>query len=159
MLPLKKVLCPTDFSEPSYAGLKAGRELAVHFGAELWLIHVIPPIPVYGPFPDLPVAASFDIPQYQQELVAYSKKALQDVVEQRLAPEVRAQTLVAVGDAAQQIVRAARKEDCDLIVIATHGQTGWRRFVFGSVAEKVVRLAACPVLTVQGPGKPAPEGN
>jgi nucleotide-binding universal stress UspA family protein len=151
MLPLTKILCPTDFSEHSYEGLKVGRELALHFAAQMWLIHVIPPIPVYGPFPDLPIGTTFNIPLYQQELVAYSENALREVVEKRLLPEVSAQILVAVGDAAPQIVRAARQENFDLIVIATHGQTGWRRFVFGSVAEKVVRLAPGPVLTVQMP--------
>src|SRR5512135_697295 len=114
MLPLKKVLCPTDFSDPSYEGLKVGQELALYFAAELWLIHVIPPIPVYGPFPDLPISTTFNIPLYQQELVAFSENALKEVVEQRLSAEVRAHTRVAVGDAAQQIVWAAGKESFDL---------------------------------------------
>jgi nucleotide-binding universal stress UspA family protein len=58
---------------------------------------------------------------------------------------------VTTGEAAPEILRMAQKEQVDLIVIATHGLTGWRRLVFGSVAEKVVRQASCPVLTIVAP--------
>jgi len=57
-------------------------------------------------------------------------------------------TMLVDGDPAQEICQAAKEKGADLIVIATHGQTGWRRLVFGSVTEKVVRLAPCPVLTI-----------
>jgi nucleotide-binding universal stress UspA family protein len=62
--------------------------------------------------------------------------------------------MVKLGSAAEQIANMAVAEKSDLIVIATHGLTGWRRFVFGSVTEKVVRLAQCPVLTIQQPQEP-----
>jgi len=61
--------------------------------------------------------------------------------------------IVVLGGAADEIIRISGEEKVDLIVIATHGQTGWRHMVFGSVAEKVVRLAPCPVLTVRAPHK------
>ena len=57
--------------------------------------------------------------------------------------------VIRYGDASREIVRIAREEEADVIVIATHGLTGWRHLVFGSVAEKVVRLAECPVLTIR----------
>jgi nucleotide-binding universal stress UspA family protein len=73
------------------------------------------------------------------------------VMQERISDEVKVSTMVKLGSAADQIVSTAATEKFDLIVIATHGLTGWRRFVFGSVAEKVVRLAECPVLTIQQP--------
>jgi universal stress protein A len=72
-------------------------------------------------------------------------------VTQKVSPEVRTLATVVTGDPAPEIVRLAEQEVVDLIVIATHGQSGWRHFVFGSVAEKVVRLAPCPVLTIRAP--------
>ena len=77
MLPFKKILCPIDFSEPSYDALKIAVELARNFGAALDVIHVIPPVPVYSPYPDPPLASSFDVALYQQELALDSEKALQ----------------------------------------------------------------------------------
>jgi nucleotide-binding universal stress UspA family protein len=73
------------------------------------------------------------------------------VVRERISDEVKVRTMVKLGSAADQIANTAATEKSDLIVIATHGLTGWRRFVFGSVTEKVVRLAECPVLTIQKP--------
>ena len=65
--------------------------------------------------------------------------------------KVGTRDLVTTGEAAPEILRIAQKEHVDLIVIASHGLTGWRRLVFGSVAEKVVRQATCPVLTIMAP--------
>lgn len=111
-------------------------------------MHVVPPVPV---IPAEPAGAAFNVPAYQQELIGSSKKELDAVVEQRIPKELRVRPIVLQGNAADEIVRIADEEKVGLIVMATHGQTGWRRLVFGSVAEKVVRLAACPVLTVHAP--------
>jgi nucleotide-binding universal stress UspA family protein len=153
LLPFKKILCPTDFSEPSYDALKAAGEMALHFGAELVVIHVIPPVPVQYPYPDPPVASSFDVALYQQELAISAENALKGVVAQRVSPKVRTLATVVTGDPAGEIVGKAQDENADLVIIATHGLTGWRHLVFGSVAEKVVRTAACPVLTIREPRK------
>jgi nucleotide-binding universal stress UspA family protein len=66
----------------------------------------------------------------------------------RIPKDVQSQAKIEQGEAADEILRAAREEGADVIVIATHGLTGWRHMVFGSVAEKVVRTAPCPVLTI-----------
>lgn len=145
MLPFKKILCPTDFSEPSYEALEAANELALHFSAELILVHVVPAIPI------VPAPTTFEVPLYEEELRRSAEKSLQEVREQRVAKGLQAHTFVVRGEAAHEIVRIAAEEKVDLIVIATHGVTGWRRFIFGSVAEKVVRLAPCPVLTIHAP--------
>ena len=110
MLPFKRILCPTDFSEPAFIALKRAEELAIH-----------------------------------------AEKVLKELVSHQVSPEVRTRDLVTTGEAAPEIIRIAQQEHADLIVIASHGLTGWRRLVFGSVAEKVVRQATCPVLTIMAP--------
>ena len=151
MLPYRRILCPIDFSEPSYTALQGAEELARHFGAELCVAHVIPTLPGPHLFADPPVATSFDVSLYQQELARNAEKMLKEVVSHRISPEVRTRDQVTTGEAAAEILRIAGQEHADLIVIASHGLTGWRRLVFGSVAERVVRLAPCPVLTIVAP--------
>ena len=151
MLPFKKILCPTDFSEPSLEALQYGVELALHFVAELHIVHVISPVPPEYPYPTPPFISGYDLASYQQELTASAENALKALVAQKVSPQVRTLATVVTGDPALAIVRMAEQEGVDLIVIATHGQSGWRHFVFGSVAEKVVRLAPCPVLTIRAP--------
>jgi nucleotide-binding universal stress UspA family protein len=156
MLPVKKIVCTTDFSEASYEGVRAASELAEHFSAELVLVHVVPSIPTtVVPGPAAPATpAAFDISSYQAELEASSKTSLQDVADRMISKSVKVAAVIAHGNAADEIVRVAREKDANLIAIATHGQTGWRHFIFGSVAEKVVRSARCAVLTVRAPQEP-----
>ena len=144
MLPLKKILYPTDFSEPSYEALKAANELALQFSAELCLVHVVSPDVQTSP--DL--AGSGLV---LQEIESLAENSLQEVAKQRVPKELHTRQIVVVGEAADEIIRVSEEEKVDLIVIATHGRTGWRRFLLGSVAEKVVRLALRPVLTIRAP--------
>lgn len=72
-------------------------------------------------------------------------------IKKRISSNVAHRTIIFQGNPADQIVEAAESEKADMIVTATHGWTGWRRFIFGSVVEKVVRFALCPVLTVPAP--------
>jgi nucleotide-binding universal stress UspA family protein len=150
MLPIKKIVCPTDFSEPSYEAIKVAGELAFHFGSELCVLHVVSPVPV------VPMAAGpvFNVPLYEQELEASSKRSLEEIINQMEWKDLKVRMIVLRGNAAEEIVRVAEEEEAELIVIATRGRTGLDRLIFGSVAEKVVRLAKCPVLTVtSGPEK------
>ena len=147
MLPFKKILCPTDFSEPSYEAIKAAGELAYHFGSELCIIHVVSPVPLM-PMGVEPTA--FNVILYEEELMVSSKKSLEEVLNHLETKEVKARLIAVRGDAVDEIVRIADEEKIDLIVIATRGRTGLDRLIFGSVTEKVVRLAKCPVLTVTG---------
>ncbi|MBU1206285.1 MAG: universal stress protein [Proteobacteria bacterium] len=149
MLPYKKILYPTDFSEPSYEALKVANELALHFSSELLVLHVVAPVPLVAAAPAVP--PTFDVVRYQQDIEMSSGKILEDLVKKRVPEKIWARTMVVLGDPADQIVKIADEEKVDLVVIATYGQTGWRRFVFGSVTEKVVRLASQPVLTIRAP--------
>lgn len=146
MLPFKKIVCPIDFSEPSYAALTAASGIAQNCQSEMILVHVVTPIPII-PVPDAPT--SFNIPSYEKEMIASATKQLHQVRAERVAENVHAQVIVLQGDPAVEIVRKATEENADLIVIATHGLTGWRKFIFGSVTEKVIRFAGCPVLSIR----------
>jgi universal stress protein A len=147
MLAIKTILCPTDFSEPSFEALKYATDLATLFGADLCLTNVVPVIP---PLPTNPNFV-FEIPEYERGLHADADGKLRESVEQRVPKGLKVRTVIGHGDAGGEIVRIAEDERADLIVMATTGTTGLRHFLFGSVAEKVVRLSTCPVLTVRGP--------
>ena len=145
MLPIKTILCPTDFSEPSIAAVKTASELAVHFGAAICLAYVVPTIPL----PTSDPGYDFELPEYEQILHEDAVKKLRALQDEIMKPGLSVRTIVGHGQAADEIVIIAEKERPDLIVISTHGSTGLRHFVFGSVAEKVVRLAPCAVLTLR----------
>jgi nucleotide-binding universal stress UspA family protein len=150
MLPIKNILCPTDFSDPSYEALKAADELAVHFGATLHIVNVVPLVPIV----EAPIgveSASFNVASYQQELEGQAQKSLKNLVEQKISLGVAAVTEVLIGNAAGEVMRYAGEKGIDMIVIATHGLSGWRRFISGSTTEQIVRQASCPVLTIRKP--------
>jgi len=144
MLPIRKLMATTDFSEPARKGILVANELAVHFGADLFLVHVIPPshfVPPAG-------TGGFDISKLTEEIQAAAKQSLDRIIQEDISDKVNVRGLMLMGPPADEIVKRASEEEADAIVISTHGLTGWRRFVFGSVAEKVVRLAECPVITI-----------
>ena len=148
MLPIKTILCPSDFSPPSLAAVRTAVELAEHFAAELCLAYVVPTIPL----PTSDPAYDFELPEYEKMLHDDAVKKLRDLRDEVRSPTVTVRTAVGHGTAADEIVVLADAQHADLIVIATHGATGFRHFVFGSVAEKVVRTAKCAVLVVK-PGE------
>ncbi len=149
MLPIKKILCPTDFSEPSFEAVKVANEFAVHFGSWLCLLHVVSLTPIVSS----PMApAAFDISAYQKALEDNAREKLQTVMADLISKDLKTcQPLVVSGFAPDQILRVAAEENVDLLVIATHGLTGWRHLVYGSVAERVVQMAPCPVLAIRPP--------
>jgi nucleotide-binding universal stress UspA family protein len=151
MLPVKRILCPTDFSSPACTCIKTASEFAQHFGAELLLVNVVPVVPPLPPDPNY----VFKVPEYERYLHLDAEKHLRDVSEQLIPPGVKVRTIVGHGSAADEIVAIADQESADLIVISTHGSTGIERLMFGSVTERVVRLAKCPVLTVRQTEKAA----
>ncbi len=144
MLSFKKILCPSDFSAASRAALTAAADLAASYKAELCLVHVIPVLPPAPPDPNFVLA----VPEYERALHLDAERRLQALAQELCAKGISARTIIRHGDAGGEIVRAAAAETADLIVIATHGHTGWQHVMFGSVAEKVVRHARRPVLTI-----------
>lgn len=146
MLPVKKILCPTDFSEPSFAALEVAAELARAFEAQIVVVHVLTPIPVV----EMPALhAGFNVDRYQEVLGESLRQALDEVISTRLAGVAGARGVLAIGHPAAEIVRVSHEEEADLIVLSTHGRSGVGHLLFGSVAERVVRSASCPVLTIR----------
>jgi nucleotide-binding universal stress UspA family protein len=147
MWPPRKILCPTDFSEGSRTAISQATEMAKQFRAAIYLLHAIsmqaPPLPTDPGY-------SFDMLETSKILDEQARKNLQEAAEQLKNAGLTTRPIVVIGDAATAIVETAEREQVDLIVIATYGKTGWRRLAFGSVTEKVVRLATCPVLTLRG---------
>lgn len=144
---VKKILVPTDFSENAKSGTDYARGLAKVFGAEVILLHVCAP-PFYqagyGINPETIVEMLASIERAIEEQLEIAKKAT-------ASGGVKVTTMVRQGIPAYEIVEAAKEQGADLIVVATHGHTGVKHFLLGSTAEKVVRTAPCPVLTVRSP--------
>ena len=156
MLPLKKILYPTDFSTPSYVALKHAVELASHFDAELCLLNVVPflePTP-----PDLALAfiAITDVAS-DAERKDDAMQQLRQLVEAHVPSNIKTRCEVKMGYADKEITYLATHENFDLLVIATHGLIGWRHLLYGSVAESIVRQSHCPVLTVHAEPEKEPE--
>ena len=146
MKQVERILCPTDFSDGSLQALSAATDIATRFRTELCLIHVLPILPTLATEPNF----ALEVHEYQHLLQEDAKKRLDMIARDIKEKGIQATAFVGLGDAAAEIVRIAEEQRIDLIAIATFGKTGWRRFAFGSVTEKVVRLAPCPVLTVRG---------
>jgi nucleotide-binding universal stress UspA family protein len=138
-------MCTTDFSEAAEQGIKAADELARHFGADLYLVHVVAPLPT---IPGASAPTGFHIPSVLKEIKDAALKSLEQLIKREISMKVRIEPVVLAGDPATEIARKAEELATDLIVIATHGQSGWKKLVSGSVTEKVVRIAPCPVLAV-----------
>jgi nucleotide-binding universal stress UspA family protein len=157
MLPPKLILSPIDFSDPSHEALNTAADLASKFGSELLVVHVVPMIPRL-PSP----AAIFNEGEYEQELHKDAVARMNELTAKLSVKGVKARSEVGTAnDVGMEIIRLAEHNSVDLIVIATHGMTGWHRLAFGSVAEKVVRMAGCPVLLLRAEAaeKPAPSSE
>lgn len=154
LLPVKRILWPTDFSEPSYEALKDALEMCEHFSAELVAVHAVPEIPRIPPIAggeNEAAAHIIEIKNYEQALHKASWQKLHEIIRQRVPKGTKSVAIVTHGDPACEIVRVAEDERVSLIVTATHGLSGWRQLTFGSVAGRVVRVATCPVLTIRSP--------
>ncbi|MGB5987522.1 MAG: universal stress protein [Desulfobacterales bacterium] len=150
MLPINTILCPTDFSEPSGEGVKVAIELAEHFSAEIVLVNVVShAFPIGAPA----VPPGYKIEEYMTEMTRFGREKLAEIQRDTIPAQIECRTFVTQGSPPDEIIERAEDEGADMIVIATHGWTGWRKLVFGSVADKVIRMAQCPVLTVTEPRK------
>ena len=141
---LKAILVPIDFSESSLKALRYALPLAENFGAKITLIHVVEP----RISPEEMVLSS-DIVELRNVLVKDGWQKLKSLCHQTIKPAIASDTVVKVGRPYEEIVAAAKTHKADLIIIATRGYTGLKHFFIGSTAERVVRHAPCPVLTVR----------
>ena len=177
---VNKILVPIDSSEHSTLALQWGSSLAQKYGAQLLLLHVIPKaveeVPTHGSRAYLhvyPPVEGTTLPYFSYEeelrqvldarsrssppetvLIDYVEKTeteLADLIRSHLTDPGSATVKVTVGKPAEEILQVARDEAVDLIVMGTHGRTGLRHVLLGSIAETVVRTAPCPVFTVKAP--------
>jgi universal stress protein A len=145
------ILAPTDFSDFSRQAIQCGFELAQKFGAKLSLLHVVelPAYPIEGLAPSQMGATLF------ADLERQATLELGQVLPEAEGTAVEVNRLVVIGTPYRKIVEVGEAEKADLIVMATHGRTGLSHLVMGSVAERVVRSASCPVLTIRPTVTPA----
>jgi nucleotide-binding universal stress UspA family protein len=148
MIVLKNILVATDFSEPSDAALTYGRDLARSYSATMHVVHVVDNL-VLRYTGDSSFAM---LPDLQGKVEESAREQLKAIVTDEDRSQLRAKpTIVTSISAADAIVDYARDHEIDLIVIGTHGRRALGRLLMGSVAERVVRSAPCPVLTVRHP--------
>jgi universal stress protein A len=141
---IRRILCPVDFSSTSREAMRFAADLAQRFGASMTLLHVYP-VPGYV-LPEGFLTAGPDVLAEVEERTHASLAEWQAEVHKIGVTEVEIAT--AMGNAASEIVRHAVEDKADMVVMGTHGRTGLAKLVLGSVADKVVRMAGCPVLTV-----------
>ena len=148
-LEIKKVLVPIDFSDYSKSSLRYAVNFAKQFGAEIYLIYVLEPV-IYPPDFSMGQIA---IPSINAEWDERAREELENLAKTEIPEGVNVKTILKNGKPFLEIIDTASEENIDLIIIATHGHSGVEHILFGSTAEKVVRKAPCPVLTLREPVK------
>lgn len=151
-LKINQIVCATDFSETSQRALEYATELTDKFDAELHLLHVIrdpaTEMPYYGDGLVFPAYLEHTA-ERQEELEAAAYKQMNPLIDNDWSAAHRVAMAVEHGVPFVQIVRFAKSVSADLIVLGTHGRTGLKHMLLGSVAERVVQHAPCAVLTVR----------
>ena len=140
---LTKILVPVDFSRTSLKALDYAQALAARSGAAVHLVHVVEPAPFFAGTEAIPIAPP------HQEVAERCEHALAALAAERIAPGLPISSAAHIGNPAHEIAAIAKEMQSDLLVISTHGRTGLKHLLMGSVAERVVREAPCPVLVVR----------
>jgi nucleotide-binding universal stress UspA family protein len=138
----RRILVPLDFSSTSAKGLRYAAQLGTQFGGSIWLIYVQDPISFLSGMEGVVLAEPED------ESAKYALKLLGRLSRKALAPPRRGGTLVCIGQPVREIAEAARSLAIDVVVMTTHGYTGFRKMIRTSLAERLVRDSTCPVLTI-----------
>ena len=144
MQTFQRILCPVDFSEFSSLALRYGVAFARQHESRIFLLHAVP---------DMPAVVSYldRIPAGNTLLFAEATKQLEQLFHELVPGGIEAVTRVEAGQPAESILKTVEKESADLIVMGTHGHTGYRRFLVGSVTDQVLHKSTVPVLTVCKP--------
>jgi nucleotide-binding universal stress UspA family protein len=148
MIELRRILVPTDFSKFSTAALTYAAAFAEKFSAEIYLLHVVQDLAVF--IPDMVTVAPPIVPSLEQMTTAV-QAAFDRLIRENHLEKSNIQREVCEGTPFYEIIRYAKEKSIDLIVMGTHGHSGLAHMLLGSVTEKVVRKAPCPVLTVRHP--------
>ena len=143
----KKILFTTDFSESSQFALPYAVDIATKYKAQLVLVHVIEPIVTPVDF----AWGTYNYPDIEKQVNTYAEDSLKKIVEENIPPSLNTEVVILYGKPWREVVTYAKETGNDLIVIATHGLSGLSHAIYGSTAEKVIRKAPCPVLTIRHP--------
>jgi len=147
MKPFDKILTAIDFSDSSDFAFEYALTLARQFQAELTVMHVInEPVDLRGFY-----VPHISFEQLEKEIEEGAEKMMGTFCQTKMGDYTRYTTLVVAGIPYEEIIRKAEESGASLIVLGTHGRTGIDHLIFGSTAERVVRSAACPVLTIRMP--------
>jgi len=141
MVQIRQILCPLDFSDVSRHALDHARAIARQYASTLTLLHVCPLMPAAAAAPGLPLVP---VPMPTHTVL----DSMQRFAETEVGTGIPMQFEIGEGDAASEILDRAASMPSDLIVMGTHGRSGFERLVLGSVTERVIHKAKCPVLTV-----------
>jgi len=156
VIEIKRILAPTDFSAHADTAVRFACQIAERLGSELHLLHVLSEILPTGPDPLLmPVMP----PQFYKDNEDLAKQTLDGLLPADWGQPVKVVTAIRWGSPVESIVSYALDEVIDMIVIATHGRTGLSHVFLGSVAERIVREAPCPVLTIRDRGATHPRSQ
>lgn len=148
---IQRILVPVDFSDCSVFALRYAASLAKQVGASLTLLHVLDSL--IAP-PEMEFV-HLNLNEFKAELEKHAKEKLAAFARDEVDPVIPTTPVLRHGPPWEQIKETARERKADLIIIGTHGYTGLKHMVLGSTAEKVVRLAGCPVLVVRKYGETA----
>jgi len=146
MITIASILCPVDFSEASHNAIRYACEFARSMGSKVYLLNVVEPRAMAAD-----MALNY-IP-VEEELEKAAVEDLKPILQQALDAGITAQSEVMIGTPADVILQQAADWDVNLLIMGSHGKTGLSRLLMGSVAEAVVRKAACPVLIVKAKEK------
>ena len=146
---IQKILVPIDFSDYSKSALKYAVNFCKNFKADMFLIYVVEPVI----FPPDFSMGQIAIPSVNSEWDERARQELDKLAKEEIPSSVTVKTIIKTGKPFFEIIETADELDFDLIIIATHGRSGVEHILFGSTAEKVVRKAPCPVLTLRDPIK------
>jgi nucleotide-binding universal stress UspA family protein len=146
---IQKILVPIDFSDYSRSALKYAVNFCKNCKADMFLIYVVEPV-IYPPDFSMGQIA---IPSVNSEWDERARQELDKLAKEEIPSGVSVKTIIKTGKPFLEIIETAGELDVDLIIIATHGRSGVEHILFGSTAEKVVRKASCPVLTLREPIK------
>lgn len=151
MVNVKNIVVPTDFSEAALQALNYALSLAKTFQAKIYLVHVYEPIVYYS---DAPMGMP-DLIELEQNIRVVAERSIQQLVEKQIKTResefgvISVETILVQGKPFVEIIKTAKEKNADLIVLSTHGRSALEHILLGSVTEKVVRKAHCPVLTVR----------
>ena len=151
MLSISRILVPTDFSEPSEEALEYAKGLAGCLGSSIHVLHVLEDLAAHAWTTEVYVSA---LPGVHEEMERQARERLDQVITAEEKTRFKAETALRMGSAFVEVVRYAREQGIDLIVMGTHGRGAIAHMLLGSVAERVVRKAPCPVLTVRHKSHP-----